>query len=199
MLVAATFLGLDMKSAGRLRKRWGLVIMMFVFGRAIMASAHDHQGPPLPLVTEQRVGPYVVSLWAHAIVGTGKLFVSVKLPAGEAVPDDLKVEIGLEPAQGRLGEKRYIAQRDPSTGQAQFQTDASFDTQEIWRVRVRLQSSLGSAETLATVNATPMGPTRWALLLYLLPFAAVGFLWVRMIVKMRSLRHEKLMAQNSLM
>jgi hypothetical protein len=41
-----------------------------------------------------------------------------------------------------------------------------------------LDSAAGAAETIATVEATPPGYGRWDLLLYLLPFVAVGILWV---------------------
>jgi len=47
----------------------------------------------------------------------------------------------------------------------------------LWRVRVRLESAQGNAETFATVEATPPGYGRWDLLVYLLPFLAIGVLW----------------------
>ena len=52
-----------------------------------------------------------------------------------------------------------------------------FDAQELWRVRVRLESAQGNAETVATVEATPPGYGRWDLLVYLIPFLAIGALW----------------------
>jgi hypothetical protein len=42
---------------------------------------------------------------------------------------------------------------------------------------VRLESAQGNAETFATVEATPPGYGRWDLLVYLLPFVAIGVLW----------------------
>ena len=58
-----------------------------------------------------------------------------------------------------------------------------FDAQELWRVRIRLQSAQGTAETVATVEATPPGYGRWDLLLYLLPFLAVGVLWATAMIR----------------
>ena len=55
----------------------------------------------------------------------------------------------------------------------------NFDVQEQWRVRVKLSSSKGVDETMAFVEPTPQGFGRWDLLLYLLPFLAIGFLWLR--------------------
>src|SRR5947209_18379446 len=40
----------------------------------------------------------------------------------------------------------------------------------------------------ADVEATPPGLARWDIRLYLFPFAAVGFLWLRAAIKGRSLR-----------
>jgi len=32
--------------------------------------AHAHNGPPFPIIENQRVGPCVISLWTHPDVGT---------------------------------------------------------------------------------------------------------------------------------
>ena len=58
-----------------------------------------------------------------------------------------------------------------------------FDAEELWRVRVRLESAQGNAETVATVEATPPGYGRWDLLLYLFPFLAVGALWAITLIR----------------
>jgi hypothetical protein len=101
------------------------------------------------------------------------------------VPDDLKVKIGVQPATGRLPEKFYEAGRVKSRGQVQFNALADFDRQELWRVRLVVQSSQGSGEATAQVEVTPPGFGRWDLLLYLLPFLLVAFLWFRGITRAR--------------
>jgi hypothetical protein len=53
-------------------------------------------------------------------------------------------------------------------------------------VRLTLQDSQENAETFSRVEATPVGFGRWDLLFYLLPFLAVGFLWLRGITRRRS-------------
>jgi hypothetical protein len=58
-----------------------------------------------------------------------------------------------------------------------------FDAEELWQVRVRLESAQGTAETLATVEATPPGYGRWDLLVYLMPFLAIGVLWAIAMVR----------------
>jgi hypothetical protein len=74
----------------------------------------------------------------------------------------------------------------------QYRALVHFDAEELWRVRVRLLSAQGNAETIATVEATPPGYGRWDLLVYFLPFLAVGVLWaVAMIRKTKRRTGEK--------
>jgi hypothetical protein len=147
-----------------------------------------HNGPPFPIITDQRVGPCIVSLWTHPDVGIGLFFVMVDPLPGETIPKDLKVQIGVQPLSGRLAEVVYPARLEDLRGQVEYKTEVQFDEQEFWRVRLILSSSAGGGEALSKVEATPPGFGRWDLLLYLLPFLGVGFLWVTAIAKRRRLR-----------
>ena len=151
-------------------------------------TAIAHEGPPFPLFVDQKVDRYVVSLWTDPDVGDALFFVIIN---GQ-VPPDLQVQIGVQPASGRLPEAFYPGTRESVSGQVQYRALVHFDAEELWRVRVRLQSSEGTTETIATVEATPPGYGRWDLLLYLLPFLAVGVLWaVAMIRKTKRRTGEK--------
>jgi uncharacterized protein (DUF1501 family) len=137
-----------------------------------IASAHE--GPPFPLVVDQKAGPYVLSIWSDPDVGEALFFVILNAPDP---PADLRVQIGVQPVSGRLPEAFYAAERENVQGQIQYRAQVHFDAQELWRVRVRLESAQGNGETFATVEATPPGYGRWDLLVYLLPFLAIGALW----------------------
>ena len=152
------------------------------------SSATAHNGPPFPIITDQRVGPCVISLWTHPDVGTGYFFVMVEPLPGGTIPKDLKVQIGVQPVSGRLGEVVYPARLENLRGQVEYKTEVQFDQQEFWRVRLILSSSAGGGEALSKVEATPPGFGRWDLLLYLLPFLGVGSLWATAIAKRRRLR-----------
>jgi hypothetical protein len=162
---------------------------------AILCSQNvaAHNGPPFPIITDQRVGPCIVSLWTHPDVGLGLFFVMVDPLPGETIPKDLKIQIGVQPVSGRLAEVVYPARLEDLRGQVEYKTEVQFDQQEFWKVRLILSSSAGGGEALSKVEATPPGFGRWDLLLYLLPFLGVGFLWVTAIAKRRRLR--KLRAQ----
>jgi hypothetical protein len=141
--------------------------------------AGAHNGPPFPIIENKKVGPCIVALWTHPDVGTGAFYVFVEPAPGSTLPADLKIKIGVQPVTGRLGETFYEAERVKTHGPAQYNAQADFDRQELWRVRLVLQSSQGGGEASADVEVTPPGFGRWDLLLYLLPFLFVAFLWFR--------------------
>lgn len=155
----------------------GLIFRICVVLLVILAFARNtsaHEGPPFPLFVDQKVDRYVVSVWTDPDVGTALFFVIVN---GQESPTDFQVQIGVQPVSGRLAEVFYPAVRENLQGRVQYQAQVQFDAQEVWRVRVQLQSAQSNAETIATVEATPPGYGRWDLLIYLSPFLAVGLLW----------------------
>jgi hypothetical protein len=149
------------------------------------SPARAHNGPPFPIITDQRIGPCIVSLWIHPDVGVSPIFVLVDPAPGGAIPNDLKIAIGIQPVSARLPEVLYPATIADQRGQLEYKTDVQFDRQEFWKVRLILASSAGGGESLANVEATPIGYGRWDLLLFALPFLAVGFLWFKLIAKRR--------------
>src|SRR6202162_1479050 len=154
--------------------------------------ARGHNGPPFPIIVDQRVGPCIVSLWTHPDVGVGTFFVMVDAAPGTAIPNDLKIDLGIQPVSGRLAEVIYATRRENMRGQLEYKTEVNFDRQEFWRARLILHSSQGDGESAASVEATPAGFGRWDLLLYLLPFAGVGFLWFKAVTGKRSYRRKQL-------
>lgn len=154
------------------------LLLLIILGCAGNASAHE--GPPFPLFVDQKVNRYVVSVWTDPDVGTALFFVIVN----DQAPEDLRVQIGVQPVSGRVAEVFYPAERENVQGRVQYKSQVQFDAQELWRVRVQLRSAQsGNAETIATVEATPPGYGRWDLLIYLLPFLVVGLLWAVAVIR----------------
>jgi hypothetical protein len=141
-----------------------------------------HNAPPYPIIVDKNLDPCVVSVWADPDVGTGTFFIVVEPTSGGKLPEDIRAEVGVRPVSGRLPEAFYVAEREDLRGRVQYKALVKFDAQELWRVRVRLQSSQGGGEAVTDVEVTPPGYGRWDLLLYLLPFVAVGSLWLRVVV-----------------
>ena len=177
------------KSAGRVSVR---LLIAFLLVSYTPASAHN--GPPFPIIENKKVGPCIVALWTYPDVGTGAFYVFVEPAPGAAIPDDLKIKIGVQPVTGRLPETFYEAERVKSHGQVQYNAQADFDRQELWRVHLVIQSSQGAGEATAQVEVTPPGFGRWDLLLYLLPFLMVAFLWFHGISRMK--RRKKMQLRN---
>ena len=179
-----------MNSKGN-RRVWLAVLACFwtsLLATLCAPSAAAHNGPPFPIITDQHVGPYIISLWTHPDLGIGTFFVMVDPVPGGTVPKDLKIQIGVQPASGRLAEVVYSAWHVDLRGQVEYKTEVQFDQQENWKVRLILTSSAGGGEAISQVVPTPAGFGRWDLLLYLLPFLGVGFLWITAISKRRRLR-----------
>jgi len=166
------------------------LLLMLVLTLSTPASAHN--GPPFPIIENKQIGSFTVALWTHPDVGTGAFYVFVEPATGGKVPDDLKIQIGVQPLTGRLPEVFYAAQRVKSHGPVQYDAQANFDRQELWRVHLVIQSSQGSGEATTQVEVTPPGFGRWDLLLYLLPFLLVAFLWFRGISRAKRRRNKQL-------
>jgi hypothetical protein len=167
-------------------------VALVVLWLMLPTSARAHNGPPFPIIENKKVGPCIVALWTHPDVGTGAFYVFVEPAPGGTVPDDLKIKIGVQPVTGRLPETFYEAEHVKSHGPVQYNAQAEFDRQELWRVRVVIQSSQGGGEATADVEVTPPGFGRWDLLLYLLPFLFVAFLWFHGISRMKRRKNARL-------
>jgi hypothetical protein len=161
--------------------RAALVFLIVLFTTSVSA----HEGPPFPIVQDKPVGPAVISIWTDPDVGKASFFVLVNAPAGGVIPSDLRVRLGVQPKSGRLAEVNYEMQREDLRGQVQYKAMAYLDQQELWRIRVTVASAGGGGEVISEVEATPPGYGRWDLLIYLLPFVAVGLLWMRAVLKRR--------------
>jgi hypothetical protein len=170
------------------RARLGNLLLTAGLLLAVGAPVFAHEGPPYPVVVDKNLGPCVLSVWSDPDVGTGTFFFILEPAPGGRLPDDMRIDVGVRPASGRLPEAVYAAEREDQGGRVQFKALVPFDAEGLWRVRVWLQSAQGGGEATTDVEVTPPGYGRWDLLIYLLPFAAVGALWLRAIVKGRSRR-----------
>jgi hypothetical protein len=152
-----------------------------------------HNGPPFRIITEEKAGPCLVSVWAHANIGTSPFFVILNPLPGGKIPDDLKVEIAVQPQDGRTSEKHYVAVRESKSDEVQYTSDVTLDFEGAWKIRVVLESaSAGNGDVSAIVQATPHGFGHWDLLLYALPFLALALLSVGAVVRRRRLASKSL-------
>lgn len=167
---------------------WRSLICLAILTIGCTQITAAHNGPPFPILEGSHVGPYTIALWTHPDLGTGTFFVLVDPPPGGTIPKDLKVQIAVQPATGRLPEAVYWAWVEDQKGQVEYKTEAQFDQQEVWKVRLVMNSSIGGGEATSQVIPTPPGYGKWDLLLFALPFIGVGFLWFKVASKRRQLK-----------
>jgi hypothetical protein len=153
---------------------------------AFVPGVRAHQGPPYPIVVDKQAGPFVLSVWADPDVGTGTFFITLDPPLDEAAANALSVEIVVQPVSGRLPEAHHRAQPQALRDHTQFMAEVPFDAQEWWHVRIIVTGAAGTGEATTDVEVTPPGFGAWDILLYLFPFAAVGFLWIRAVFARRA-------------
>jgi hypothetical protein len=143
--------------------------------------ASAHQGPPFPVLVDKKTGPYTASVWTDPDVGTGTFFVILE---GHPIVPGTRVRIAVQPVTGRLPEAVYEA--EPQV-EGRYLAKVPFDKQEMWRTRVLVDSAQGGGELVTQVEATPdgiLGPL--GSLVYAFPFLAVGFLWIKAVLRRRA-------------
>jgi hypothetical protein len=145
------------------------------------APLRAHAGPPFPILVDRPVGPWTVSLWTDPDIGTGVVFVILE---GPTVPT--AVRVSAQPVDGGLPEVFYTTERQGRPEDARYFTKVKLDHGGMWRLRVTLDGPRGGGSAAAEVEATPDGvPRPWELGLFLAPFLAVGFLWVKAVLRRR--------------
>jgi len=145
-----------------------------------------HRGAPSPIVHDQRVGPYVASVWTDPEVGSGPMYVVLEAADGLTFTPPSTVRVGLSPVSGRLPEVVHDAHPIAGRRGARFMTSVVFDRAEPWNVRVLIAGAAGGGQLTSQVEAVhnvAAGP--FVLVLSVLPFLTVGGVWWRAAVVRR--------------
>jgi hypothetical protein len=169
----------------RKRHPWWHTMLLTVCLIILAPFLQAHEGPPFPIIVDEEAGPYKVSVWTDPDIGTGTFFVILEpiSETADTLPEITSVQVGVEPVSGRLEEAVYTAEQQSVSYGARYYTEVEFDQGEFWNVRVVVKGPGWKGELLSKVEATPdgsIGPI--GLLVYAIPFMAVGFLWIRAIL-----------------
>ena len=155
---------------------WVWVCLAWLFWPWAVVRAHV--GKPYPVLLEQPVGPYVVSALADPDVGIGTFIVQVDLVEGTGLPADTQVMLWVRPQDGHAVEARHEALRQMTRDGERFIAKTPFDARGMWDVRLELEGSAGYGEITFPVNVTPPYPGAVTTIVCLLPFVALGGLWM---------------------
>lgn len=168
-----------------------------IWAISISSPAQAHEGPPFAIIIDEDVGPYLVSVWTDPDIGIGTFYIVFDPKTDNHSTDDISaVEIGVEPVSGRLEEAVYAFEEQRARSGARYWTEVEFDKGEFYSLRINIKGDGFEKEMTSEVEATPdgsIGPI--GLLIYAIPFIAVGFLWFRTIIVKR--RHAEENAEQS--
>jgi hypothetical protein len=149
-----------------------------------VASAHE--GPPFPILMDQPVAEYSISVWADPDIGDALFYIVVESPQGKRPQSVPSVALWVEPVSGRLERVTYDARQMSLKSQLQFEVKPYFDVGDMWTVGIQVTApGGGSGEITAEVESTPPGYGLWDFALYLFPFVLLGGLWVFAMIRRR--------------
>lgn len=157
---------------------------------ALPAGVFAHSGPPFPIVSDRVAGPYQISLWTDPDAtddgsAAGRFWVMIHPVDGGPLPPDTRALIAIHPLD------RPGPAQSASTAVVDGEVSRQFvallmDHEGPFAVQTTISGMRGSTVVDATVDATyDLRPARWLMALYVMPFLAVGFLWLKLLVRRR--------------
>jgi hypothetical protein len=160
--------------------------LLFIAGAA---SAHD--GPPYPIVSNQVLGAYRISLWTDPDTtddGTagGQFWVMIDpLAAGGSVSAQVTTRITIRPLD-RSGSPQSAAALPVSGDETRRFVALPMDHEGRFAVRLEVESVSGREGVDSEVQASyDLRPSRLLLGVYLLPFLLAGSLWAMLLIRRR--------------
>jgi hypothetical protein len=160
----------------------------------LLAGVHDargHDGPPYPIVSNQMLGPYRISVWTDPDTtddGTpgGQFWVMIDAArAGVSLSTDTRARVTVRPLDRTgvpVSAPTTPVNDDPSR---QF-VALTMDHEGRFAVRIDVDGTTGLVGVDAEVFATyDLRPSRFVLAVYLVPFVLAGFLWTTLLIRRR--------------
>lgn len=154
-------------------------------GNAARAQSHGmmmHHGVPSRVLVDQRVGPYVASVWIERDVGEGAVYVMLDAADGLAFTPPSTVRVSLVPASGRLGEVMQVAHFEPMRkgSEARYVAKVMFDRPDRWKLRVIIDGVAGGGQLVSQVTSTSNAATGpFGVFLGSIPFVLAALVYGR--------------------
>lgn len=172
--------------AGSLEQRRfaAALVWVGVFALAGPIATFAHEGPPFPILMDEPLAGYAVSVWADPDIGEAQFFIIVESPEGGMPAETPEVAMWIEPVDGRLDRVSCETTKQSLRNQMQFEAAPYFDQRDMWTVGFRLTAPDGeTGEVTTEVESTPPGYGPWDLAIYLFPFLLLGGAWVFAMVR----------------
>jgi len=145
-----------------------------------------HSGPPFPIVSDQAIRGYKVSVWTDPDVTddqtrAGRFWVTVSPAASSVV-------VSVKPLD-RAGETNASTAEAVNGDTQRYYTAVRLDHEGRFGVHVDIDGSRGPAAIDAYTDATyDLRPRPALTILFVLPFLLVGFVWGKLLLKRRRVR-----------
>ena len=159
----------------------------------VAPPAGAHSGPPYPVISKQTGGAYRVSLWTDPDATDdrtpgGQFWVVIEPGGASPIPPETRARVSIKPLD--RDEPFADAPAAPVDGDVTRQYAALvMDHEGPFAVRVTVEGPSGAVTLDTRVEATyDLRPPLPLLMVYLLPFLAVGFLWTLRLVRRRRAR-----------
>lgn len=172
-----------------LRFRVPSFVVLGVLLLAFARPAFAHLGPPYPVIEDQPVPGYLVSVWINPDVWRAACYVKFQ-PTRPDSPDAPlpSVSVWVRPASGRAPRQSVSATLDSRGEELSFYCQPVFDAPELFKLGVDLKLPDGTPEHLLTeLEATPPGIGPWGLLLFVVPFLLFGGLFIAVLFRRKRL------------
>ena len=152
-------------------------------------SAHD--GPPFPIVSNQIAGPYSISVWTDPDTtddetAAGQFWITLEGAGGaRVVPSGTTASVSIRPLDRAGPERKGTASPIDGNPARQF-IALRLDHEGRFAVGVTIEGPLGRAAVDSEVRATyDLRPPPALVVLYVLPFVAIGALWIKVLRRRR--------------
>lgn len=154
------------------------------------AGAHD--GPPYPVLVDESIAGWTVSVWADPDVGEGTFYYYVDAPLGRS-PSDLCIEVIAQRSDPSSSQAPSVArgesQRAPARTPYQQVGRVIFTERGSWNTRFVLRDGDANdppiGELACELDVTPPGLGPIELTWYAIPFIICVGLWLRMFLAQR--------------
>jgi hypothetical protein len=167
--------------------RSALVLFALACWAAHVSDLAAHSGPPFPIVSDRQLGKYVVSVWTDPDstddgTAAGRFWVVVATKDGK-VPAGTHVSISAR-ADETSDEAQTTRVTEAGSDGRTYYGAVVFGHEGGYHVDVGIEGPLGSATMPSHVDATyDLRPSPLTAALYVVPFALIGLLWIRMLLK----------------
>jgi hypothetical protein len=168
-----------------------ITLVAIALGLLISEPVSAHDGPPYPIVSNQLLGRYRISVWTDPDTtddGTagGQFWVMID-PArtGDSVTADVQAVVTVRPLD-RTGTPATARATPVNADRSRQFAALNMNHEGRFAVHVDVESDAGRVSVDSEVQATyDLRPSPLMLLVYLLPFVLVGFLWTTLLVRRR--------------